>query len=410
MQFIKTHWVLLASSLVALIAIAITGLGMTRTGVVTAMQERVRSAGEIDGLRSNPRNQESIDAEKERGRQFDVQYQATLDAATQINAREPLLAEVFGSGASGDRLQLAYRFQETYKDKLYELPRDLQAGGSPTPQDVQDETERIAEQALRKAAETTETTETKEPTKKGGGAEPSGAKSPTGSADLGEAQRRAAIRKAHSVRIYAEVDPQRSSFHVSPIIQGEGAPTARDMWHAQVGLWIQEDIANAIRKLNDEVAQGLDAKDANVANMAVKRLVSTQITGYVAADGQVVSFDKVGGQTSQPPGSSSSTLSSLTGRKSDAQFDVVRFAFTVIVDERELLKLVDRVTRENFHQLVGIEYTTVPPGRQEGDYYYGEAPVVRATLDFEGYMTRKAYEKMIPADVLTELSGKPAGK
>jgi hypothetical protein len=57
----------------------------------------------------------------------------------------------------------------------------------------------------------------------------------------------------------------------------------------------------------------------------------------------------------------------------------------------------------NFYQLVGLEYTTLVAGSQDGDYVYGSAPVVRATLDFEGYMARKVYKALMPADVLKDL-------
>ncbi|MCK4340912.1 MAG: hypothetical protein KAY37_04225, partial [Phycisphaerae bacterium] len=216
-----------------------------------------------------------------------------------------------------------------------------------------------------------------------------------GNIDVNEAQTRAAIRKARNIRVYAEAEPARSSFHISPIIAGDRPPQPLDIWYAQVGLWIQTDVVNAIRKLNEEAAAELDEGKAHVANMPVKRLVDVQVFGYVTSKGQPVSFERVikGGS------SSGSAPPSFTGRLSDEQFDVVRFAVIVIVDQRDLLKLVDRVIRENFYQLVGLQYTAVSRVKDDGLYFYGEAPTVKATLNFEGYMSRKVYEAMMPPKV-----------
>ena len=78
------------------------------------------------------------------------------------------------------------------------------------------------------------------------------------------------------------------------------------------------------------------------------------------------------------------------------------------MDKRDLLKLVDSVTRTNFYQLVGAEYAAVE-GTDTGEYLYGDAPLVRATLDFEGYMSRRIFKGMMPAEVLRDLGIAAAG-
>lgn len=261
------------------------------------------------------------------------------------------------------------------------------------------------------------------PTPEGAGAPAARTAAPQLSgAQAEEARYRAAVKKARTIRVYALGDrPENSPLHVSPIILSEEEPKKADMWYAQVSLWVQEDLVNAIARLNDEVAQQVGAKEASVVNLPLKRIESIRVHGYISSNGTLVPFP---GGTSAPASRgqgaaaaspSAPPMVSFTGRKSDDQFDVVRVTLTAIVDERYLLKLVDSVSRTNFYQMVGVEYKTVDSVDPAG-YFYGDVPVVEAVLDFEGYMARKIYKAMMPEEVLQALgiakadAGKEAGK
>jgi len=426
MRFLKDHWVSLVCGVVSLLAIVVLAIGMTRKTVVEAMNRRLAEASQIDSLRSNPQNEKTIAAERERGKKFEEQYTTTVDMAKRINRREPLLTGVFPVPGS---TEVAYRFEEQYKDRLYELPRGLLAGGAPTPEEIQDEVERLLEAAQRRAEQEGE--EAPAPGAPGTPAEPPGGgprpglpaePAMPGAAAAGtgrntEAELMAAIRKARSIRMYAELSPQRCSFHISPIAQLERAPTASEMWEAQVGLWVQQDIVNAIRKLNDEAAEQLPEKDRHVEFMPVKHLLDIRVFGYLNTAGQLVPFETGalagGGGGGGPPPAAGSGLKtgaleyrpSFTGRKTDDNFDVIAFALRAIVDQREILRLVDRITRENFYQLTGIGYELLPPGAQEGTYFYGDAPVVVVHLQFEGYLARSVYKPLMPPEFARRLVG-----
>lgn len=213
---------------------------------------------------------------------------------------------------------------------------------------------------------------------------------------------RASVRKARTVRIYATP----GVFHASPLIHMSGAPSPRDIWYAQVSLWIQEDIVNAIRKLNDDAAQELDDEDVNVVHLPVKRIVDVTIDGYVLGPGTIVPFPKTSVEQTAGQGRPSMREGppdqSFTGSASGEQFDVVRFTLQVVVDQRDMLKLVDYVTRENFYQLIDAHYEKLSSPDMEG-YFYGHEPVVLATLDFEGFMARKVFKGMMPEAVLIDL-------
>lgn len=437
MPFVKTYWISLLSGVVALGAITLAVLGLRQDSVVTEMQNRVGEASEISTRRNNPKNQEIIDAEQERGRRFEQQYKKTLDEAARINERKPLLEGVF---PSPPRLDLAYRFQTEYGNKFYEFPRHLLAGDVPSVLEIEDEREIMDELARRKQLQGEEPpTPGAQPTpytpvappmapSAGRGAPPGmqGRGAPPGvptvgggpgrmpgvnpaysgtGGQMGEAERRAAVKKARNIRIYATAAQGRTVFHRNPNVFLDQAPSARDMWYAQVGLWVQEDVVNAIAKLNDEAARQLGGEEACVANMPVKRIVGIQVLGYVTSNGLFVPFaseDTAGFSPQAGP-----APPAFTARNSDSRFDVIRFTLTVVVRQPDMLRLVDQITRENFYQLINIDYQVAP--EVEGSYFYGGDPVVRATMDFEGYMARKVYEAMMPEAVLEELGIKQEG-
>jgi len=461
MQFVKTHWMSLAAGVVALAAIVLAVIGMTRDAVVQEMQQRLQAAAEINSLRSDPQNEETIAAEKLRAQIFAKEYEKVVQAAEQINQRQPLLEGVFPKPA---QLELPYRFRQSYVRKFYELPRVLRAGSLPTEAEIQDEAEILADLERRKRAEEGETAGAEAPPSNflpgappspgptdgrgmappgptggrgmappgpvggrgmappgpvggrgmappgpvggrgmappGAGAPAAGGTAPPIGVEASVVQQRAAVKKARNIRIYA--DPE-TSFQVSPIAHAETPPTPREMWYAQVSLWVQEDLVNAIARLNEEAAQKLGEEHGNVTNLPVKRIESIAVQGYVRADGVLVPLISGVGAQQLPEGAvGGPVVQSFTGRRSDQQFDVIRVQMTVIVDKRELLRLIDAVTRTNFYQLVGVEYSTVENVDPAG-YYYGSAPVVRAVLDFEGYLARKIFKPLMPAEVLADL-------
>lgn len=206
---------------------------------------------------------------------------------------------------------------------------------------------------------------------------------------------RAYVSKAQSIRCY--VGP--GSFHVSPIVEETRAPRPADMWFAQVGLWIQQDVVTAIASLNNEAAQQADDTDAHVEQMPVKRIEHIEVQGYQTSDG-LIPFPAHTSMGSRPGGGIQAA--SFTGRMSDEQFDVVRFNLAVIVDQRDLLQLIDRLTKQNFYQCIGAEYTQVP---EEAGYMYGTEPVIRAGLAFEGYMACGVYRELMPPEVVQALTG-----
>lgn len=451
LAFLKTHGISLACGIVAIVALAFTFLFMGDDTVQKKMADTISQTGasSIQSMAATAKNDALINREKALAGSLEKQYQDALAAVRQINRREPLMPGVFPKAASASTV---LEFKQTYAEKIAELPKVMQAGSTPTPEEVEEEKDNV--EALRKAeaekqaelqvadrqpqapgVPTPNTPITAPPQSTrlgrgfvqpgegggrfarggGGGEEGEGfggrgrGGGPIGgdfSINSTEEPKynpalRAAVNKAKSIQLYYEPD---RTMHSSEIIDDPGAPSPLAMWEAQVGYWIQADVVNAISALHAEAAKKVQGGDASVGELPVKRLVSIRVHGY-SLQGKFIHFGMSSrlsqGGTSGPDPAAQATFTQRTGND---QYDVVRFTVQAIVDQRELFKLVDAIAKANFTVPVGISYESVNRDDEEKmGYLYGPAPIVLATLNFETYLARDLYTEMMPEDVRTLL-------
>jgi len=424
MQFIKLHLISIACGVVGLAAVVAAVMGMTNDAVKVEMQKRIGEAGVINRLKADPKNDAIIAAERERVKQFEQEVAATLEEAKRLNRRTPLMEGVFPRPAT---ISTPFQLQEQYRKAIAALPVRLDAGDVPNELEIREELDNVNELRERE----------KEQEQEGGGtepaiqlgqeqssyppAQPSAPMAPMGGARTrgygqgmpgggvqglpsqittdtsGEPKYnptyRACVSKAKSIRCYANAQ----SFHESPIATADFAPPVTEMWFAQVSLWIQQDVVEALAALNDEAAQQSAEEEPYVEMMPVKRLESIRVLGYRLRGGFLPFRANEQGNTG-----TLTTPASFTGRVSDEDFDVVPFVLTLVVDQRDLLRVIDRVTRQNFYQCVSCEYGPAP---EEAGYMYGTEPAVRAVLGFEAYMSREVYQEWMPPEVLETLTG-----
>jgi hypothetical protein len=412
MKFIKEQWITLMSGLVALICIGVAIFGMTSSAVVDEMNTLKEKAREIDAI--EPRNQDCIDAEQRRAQRFAEEYENTLNAAQEINRREPLIPDAFPRPA---RTSTPFAFQQKYVQVLKGFLARLEADDLPNQDDLDDAKEQIEEILRKRAEEKSEGGETAAAiTQERGAFNPrggppgivgrgAGAYGGGGSESDNPMERpegRARVLKARNIRTYASLDESRSSFHVSPIIKSDIAPSESALWYAQVGYWIQQDIVNALAELNDAAAAQTREGEPNVEHMPVKRIETIRVYGYWKGNGVLIEFPALG-QSTLP----SSPIASFTNKVCDDKFDVVRFAMTLVVDQRDLPRVIDAIKRQNFYQLIGLEYDAINSADQASQgYMYGGDPCVRLTMHWEGYLSRKAFLEYMPESVQAELGVK----
>lgn len=451
-SFVKTHLISLLCGVAALVFVGATLWGMSLDSVKNRMQERVSSAAEVKRYESSAINDAKIDAEKRRGELFQKEFEATLDVAHSINKRDPLVTGLF---PTAQNQAVKFEFVNKYKGALEQMRAELMADGPPTAADIAEEEQNIIDLAQQEAESKTEDTpnpsmkpglqQPQTPTVqgrplggeeftgggrgryppspdeyyggegsefagrrpgRGGGAEFAGGRGPmmagmnVQSVNISippdqqkyNKEYRAAVNKAKSIRCYADV----RSWHVSPIVESQLAPTPEDLWKAQVGLWIQQDVAKAVAEVNNEAAAAVQDGDPYVEHSPVKRIVAARVYGYTGLEKPLMfAMASASGGTSDAAGPSKS----FTDRKSDEQFDVLRFTVTVVVDQREVTKVVDRICRQNFYKCVGVRYAPMSPEDPKLGFMYGTAPVIQVTLDFEGYMSRAVFAALMPEEV-----------
>lgn len=438
LKFIKTHLISLLCGLFAVLFIVAGVLGMSSDRVIQDMNAEITRTGakSISGLKSNPRNEQVIAKEKERKETFETEYRKTVEVAAGINKREPLMPGVF---PVVEKAATPYEFKQMYKRTMEVLYSRLDAGTLPTMVEIQEEVQNVEDLKLLEAEQKAEEQEDENPAAlartgmrgrapvvPGGGGRTLGppvmpgrmggrmggppgegyygglgmgsrgpGRSPTVSVATGgepkyDPQYRARVAKAKSIRCYYD----ENTFHVSPIAYSEEAPTPEDMWFAQVGLWIQEDVAKAIAELNRVAADQVTDDDPCVEDVPVKRLVLVRVLGYEAPDAQGELFFPFTG--TPPPNRGAS----LTGRKSDELYDVVRFVVSVVVDQRAILQVIDHLSRVNFFQCLSADYVAVDHDLAVNEgYFYGTDPVVTATFEFEGYLAREVYKELMPPPI-----------
>jgi len=412
-KFVMTHLISLLCGLAALVFLIVGVMGMTSTSVQEAMRKRLQETGasEIPGLRGRAKNQAMIDAEQEKGRRFEAEFEETKAVLEKINKRTPIMEGVFPppTTMTPEAQVMPFRFRERYNEVLDKLPGPLLGGTLPDRADIQEEEENVKDLLLQEQEQLPENAARSD------GAQ----KPPTGSTVLrptfplrGSQQQRAAastpgaqpkydpvlranVTKAKNIRCYYDA----TTFHRSPVaIESSAAPTADEMWKAQVGLWIQQDVVSAVSKLNAQAAEQVKDGDAFVENVPVKHLMEMRVVGYVKTN-DIERFESI------DPGSGASAAVSFTGRQGDELFDVLRFTVRLVCDQRDMLRVVDAICRENFYTCIGLNHAVPPPDLAARGYLYGTAPVVMVDLTFEGYMARSIYDPLMPPTFRARLSG-----
>lgn len=439
LAFIQTHAISLACGAVALVALVLTYIFMGDESVKKAMADTLSRTGasSIQSLRASAKNETLINREKALAGSLEKQYQEALAAVRQINRREPLMVGVF---PKPERISTPLEFKQTYDVKLRALPKVMQAGSLPSPDEVAEERANVealmeAEEDKRRelqiggdrqpAAGGAPVVVTPQTPRRGafitrgqrGGGEEGEGFGPRGRAgegggfggdlsivDAGEpkynAPLRAAVSKAKSIHLY--YDPE-TTLHRSEIADDPGSPSPMAMWNAQVGYWIQSDVVNAIAALHGDLSKKAQG-DASVETLPVKRLNSIRVHGY-ALPGKFIRFGMGSRQSSQTVGQADPAQTpTFTQRTGNEQYDVVRFTVQAVVDQRELFKLVDAIARSNFTVTLSVSYEAVKRDEDErAGYRYGPAPVVLATLDFETYLARDLYSELMPEEVRAAL-------
>lgn len=411
MDFVKQQWKLIA---VGVVALASLGMGYFAYAGGDAVIEQLNGVAslvsETEKYKRSTANKDTIKAKAEYIEARNAEFARSMDAALSVQkynafeesvgpdgsvVRKPrttLVPNVLPKPASNAD---AIDFKNAYIRAHAQLAERLRARDKATAAEVADQERLVAAMKVRPPADSMN--------------------NPWGSAgltdlkgDLGQARERElseflreypAARAAEDVarRIYMYLSPNALGRH--PMARSEEVPKPDEIWHAQMTLWIQQDMVTALARCNEsraaELAKANRADDAWVAFMPVKHLLMLRIAARLGNGG--------GSNATKdwPP--------SFTGVTNNDKMFVVPLQLEVIVETAALNQVLDSLCRIGFYTPTSVSYTSVDQNPLQEDYLYGEAPVVQATINLEGYYIRSVFEEWIPESLKQVLKSGTAG-
>jgi hypothetical protein len=205
-------------------------------------------------------------------------------------------------------------------------------------------------------------------------------------------------------KVYVEKD----AFTVNQAISPQSTTPSDVIWYAQMQVWIQQDVAQAIAEANG------DAK--NVLDGEVKRLILIQVPPppmYLFPPATA----GVGGQsgTSNVPAAGTESTAyppmyslSPTGRYSNGMYDVVRFDMVVDVDATKVNRFIETLSRNRMITVTGEhEFAVDSDAQSDRGYVYGPGSVVRLELEAEDLFLRKWTKDLMPPKVKAYMTAAP---
>lgn len=419
-EWVKSHLHIVISSALALIGIVLLAMGYTDETITKKLQADVQAVGQLNSL--TPANPTVIAAKQATLAKVRKQVDDLNRQVADIGLHKPLLDNVFPKPATTSALlEFKRALREVYVNTF---PETLKAKDQPSPAELRlmEEQMKDAEEALkvqeRFGDDTRPTTPDTGTT--GGPITPifgggfggfgGGGGANTSTRNLAEmtpeelvkenATARISVMRAREIYCYANGDPEspECSFDSQPVLNAD-RPLVEDMWLAQMSLWIQSDMVNALAGLNNREADALQQRQIRpwVGNLPVKHIVSFNVKGYVRG------ADAAGGEA--PGGSISADDSTFTDRGTTDAVDVLHFDMVLVVDARGLPAVIDEICAAGFYTPLLVNYEVVPPNLTLSGYIYGSAPVVRVTLEMEAALLRSKYETLVPPSIEAERTG-----
>jgi hypothetical protein len=386
MAFLKKHLQMILFAAVCLAAAGVAGWGYVAGGDVTdQMQTMNRLRSDLRRHRSDPANLATIEARKKRIEQETADLERTLDealATQKINAfegkqRELLVPEVLPQPKSpGDALN----FKAAYRRAFAKLAERMRGRDRPLRSEIQ------AQQVVIDNRNQPPDSRPKNPWMPENPASSDFVSFEKRDNSLASALSESAEARATEIvarSIYMYLD--RNAIRPNDMINTDKVPDETQIWHSQMSLWIQQDVATALARVNEKRASELAAagrqEDAWVAHMPVKRLKVLRIEGWLGRGG-----GSNGGRFAQ----------SFTGQENDNSRFIVPLQMELIIEEGAMMEVLESLCAVGFYVPIQVQCQQAEIDPLQRDYIYGEDPVTQLTIDLEGYYLRKVFEDWIP--------------
>lgn len=388
-EIIKRYLVEVICGLAAVLGIALIVLGLGQTGKVkSTLQEALQVRTEIANMaRGNVYNSRAVQQRNRHIAGIRAGFEQVLAFMRERNAYPPLVPAAFPGGTNED-INNAIAFRRAFQPLRSAWLKQIKAGAEPTPAEISAEKDRMEAERKAQGLPVKEVAEPGEITP----------------------EMSAAIRTARSIYCYATPD----SFQDSPISAPGGPmdagppPNLEQMWNAQLEVWIQQSVVDAIAAINEAAASDLQARGVEpwVGNLPIKDLRFLQTSRYYVKEGLTQATTGTGTGTTgakDRPYPSGDPTKAFTGRQSNDQYELMHFTVQLVVDARDLPRVLAGLCEKRFHVPLNVQYESLPLNAEMVGKIYGEAPVVLATIEFETVFFSELYLPLMPDPILTLL-------
>ncbi len=205
------------------------------------------------------------------------------------------------------------------------------------------------------------------------------------------------LTRAREATVY--LDPVQV-FKPDPKMNVNTAPSPNDMFEAQIGLWIQQEICEAIKQTNAGAKSG-------VIDAPVKRVLDLKFTSPYYA---------VTGPPTPPPEAPQNEANKLTldygknplGHVSGEFYDVIPFQINLICDADRLPEALTGLTANRYMMCRRVEVVSVDSALAFAQgYLYGSRPVVQVNIEAQYLLLRKFIAPKMPPDIIRGLTTPP---
>jgi len=377
------------------IVLGVTGL-RAMPKVLAEMGSAAGVYKSLESLQNKPITPRTLEAETQRIASIQEDHDKVLERAKRLYQVEPLVAGLFPATTAEKRIE----FRTKYAEAMKKLLDSLHWGGPPTLLDIEAIKDKIEND---KAAEKLPGSEAG-----AGGDTHTPADVLTKWGVKHDPQARASIAAAQKIHCYAvsflddKPSERVSSLEYWPAMKDTGtveAPEAEDVWRAQMSYWVQKDVVDAIVSVNGEAAEAAKQakEDVWVGTMPVKEVISIRVSDRVPPKDQLYKVAEAGGFTAALPAGTAESV--FTGTASGESYDVVQFTVKLIMDERDIPVLVERLCNNSFYTLLRVAYKAVPVNKSLTGKVYGSEPTVNVVMDFETVLLGEVFRPLMPKAV-----------
>jgi hypothetical protein len=417
----KKNWVSLAAAVFAVAAVVVPFVVADPmvAQVQTELDQRASVAHQLETVGSKQRKMPLLDplateaqplgvfptkAVIESGQKAVDQLQGEskrmLEEALRLNVHRPLVPEVFTARPGGEYQSACFTFSRRYGEVM---PAGLNAavnGG--IPYTLAEVTQRVADEKARILREKS--------IRSGGTVINEQEVNKLQAAAEQEIPLQMRNEVAGKYTVYVNLDTW-TDIPAMKTLQTAAPPD--QVWYTQLGLWIQQDVADIVTKAN--------AGSTSIYSSPVKHVVKVYVperpyntaapTGGGDAGGGGFGGGATGGadapQTGMNP-ESAITLNraqTLTGRASNGLYDVIHYSMVVRVRDSFVPQFLAEVSKGRLHYVLNVSKLTAvdsPSAAAEG-YVYGNDRVVELTLECEALQLRSWTAALMPKEVKYKL-------